>query len=84
MLYESVALPTELNWLNNLKFNDLQWLFPLTANSCLDILPTLGGMKHEKHSKPGAVTVGNVIVRIYKRARPTASGKCRTVMRQGA
>jgi integrase len=36
-------------------------------------------MKRENRSKPGTVTVGNVIVRIYKRVPPTASGKCRTV-----
>ena len=36
-------------------------------------------MKRAIRSKPGTVTVGNVIVRIYRRNRPTASGKCRTV-----
>ena len=36
-------------------------------------------MKREQRSKPGTVTVGNVMVRIYNRSRPTASGKRRTV-----
>jgi hypothetical protein len=36
-------------------------------------------MKREQCSKPVKVTVGNVIVRIYRRERPTASGKCRVV-----
>jgi hypothetical protein len=37
--------------------------------------------RHETRAtfKPATVTVGNVIVRIYKRQRPTASGKCRTI-----
>jgi integrase len=36
-------------------------------------------MKTKQHSKPVKVTVGNVMVRIYRRQRPTASGDCRTV-----
>ncbi len=44
-----------------------------------DILPTFDGMKRLQHTKPVKVTVGNVMVRIYKRQRPTASGDCRTV-----
>lgn len=36
-----------------------------------------GGMKRLRRSKPGTVTVGNVMVRIYKRTRPTANGKAR-------
>ena len=42
-------------------------------------LPTLDGMKRLHRSKPGTVTVGNLMVRIYKGRRPTASGKCGTV-----
>jgi len=36
-------------------------------------------MKQIQRSKPVKVTVGNVMVRIYRRQRPTASGDCRTV-----
>ncbi len=36
-------------------------------------------MKRNARSKPETVTVGNVMVRIYKRQRPTATGKRRTL-----
>jgi integrase len=36
-------------------------------------------MKRVQRSKPAKVTVGNITIKIYKRQRPTASGKCRTV-----
>ena len=44
-----------------------------------DILPTFDDMKRKQHSKQVKVTVGNVMVRIYRRQRSTASGDCRTV-----
>jgi hypothetical protein len=44
-----------------------------------DRLPTLDGIKRLHRSKPGIVTVGNVMVRIYKGWCPTASGKYGTV-----
>jgi integrase len=48
-----------------------------------DILPTLGDMNAIQPLKQGAkaeiVSVGNVIVRIYKRKRRTATGKRRTI-----
>ena len=51
--------------------------------TCADILPALGGMKAiqpvEKAAKAEIVRVGNVIVRIYKRKRRTATGKNRTI-----
>ena len=36
-------------------------------------------MKRKPRVKPETVTVGNVMVRIYKRQRPTTTGKRRTV-----
>src|SRR5437867_6849428 len=36
-------------------------------------------MKHKPRSKPETVAVGNIMVRIYKRQRPTTTGKSRTI-----
>ncbi|MHB8522192.1 MAG: tyrosine-type recombinase/integrase [Limisphaerales bacterium] len=36
-------------------------------------------MKHKNRGKPETVSVGNIVVRIYERQRPKATGKCRTV-----
>ena len=41
--------------------------------------PTFNGMKRKHTSKPGAVSVGNVTVKIYKRQRRTMLGKWRKV-----
>ena len=62
----------------HLSINYLQ-LFSQTHLTFADILPTFDGMKRKQRSKPVILTVGNVMVRIYKRQRPTASGKCRTI-----
>jgi integrase len=54
-------------------------LFYQTRLTFADISPTFDDMKQKQSSKPVKVTVGNVMVRIYKRERPTASGKSRTI-----
>lgn len=36
-------------------------------------------MKRSARLRPETVTVGNVMVRIYRRQRPTTTGKCRTI-----
>ncbi len=62
----------------HLSYKHLQ-LFWQTRLTFADILPTFDGMKRKQRSKPVTVTVGNVMVRIYKRQRATASGNHRTV-----
>jgi integrase len=62
----------------HLSYKHLQ-LFSQTSLTFADTLPTFEDMKTKRPSNPDKVTVGNIIVRIYKRQRPTASGKRRTV-----
>jgi hypothetical protein len=68
--------------LSHLSYKYLQ-LFQQTRLTFADLLLTVGNLKREQRSKPVTVTVGNVMVKVYKPQRSTASGKCRTVFEAG-
>ncbi len=64
--------------LSHLSVNYLQRLWQ-TCSTFADFLPTLETMKREQRSKSLKGSLRKAIVQIYKRERPTASGKRRTV-----